>query len=238
MAKQYTVSFTVQMAPGDRFIIRFASRSRQWEALRDEFLHEDRVLLPPDHFHYTKIVPDEVRFRFVNSRLEAPLSNESRPGCVVIVLESPHSEEYTSEEEGFIPIGPLRNPASMTRLRNQLPRLLMEAGISGDVDVVLSNPIPFQTSLHRLMKPEYQTGIQQTVRNSIWKAIYTAEECGERPFEQDFLNRIHNYRPGLIINACTAAVKGYVQKTLDPLPYRTMGVTHHPSYWSRITRLI
>lgn len=233
--ERYKVVVPVELTRGRPFTLTFESASAQWEAIRPEFREGDTISLPPNQFHFSRAVKDELRFVWRDGQLWPP-GGERRilPGAVVIVLESPHQYEYSPF---YMPIGPLQKPASKTRLRNQLPRLLAEAGIAFG-DIVLANPVQFQTSLHRLMLPAYQSGVQSAVRDAVWKAVYLAEVEGARPVEDGFLERIRAYKPSLIINACTAGVRGLVTASLKQTPYRVVGVSHHPSYWSRTTRLV
>lgn len=210
------------------------SASQQWARLRPEFVAREVIGIPDEQFRYDRAVADELRFRYVGGQLTSPQQVwPSRPGAVIVILESPHQWEYTSD---YQPLGPLQKPASKTRLRNQLPRLIQEAGGIEDADIVLCNPIQFQTSLHRLMLPG-QPGVQSTVRDAVWKALYSAHHNGVRVFEQHFIERIRMYDPDLVINACTAGVKAMVTETLDGLPYRVCGVSQHPSYWGSHTHL-
>ncbi len=234
---RYQVTMPVELTRGRPFTIELLSGSRQWDALRPEFREDGRILIPSTQFHYSRAVKDEIRYVWRDGELLPPGSSNRpvRPGAIVIILESPHQHEYGPS---YMPIAPLQKPASKTRLLNQLPRLLSEAGVTAG-DIILANPIQFQTSLHRLMQPAYQSGVQTAVRDAVWKALYTSEMDGVRVFEQAFLDRIRSYHPALIINACTAGVKGLVDETLRaPGRWRVVGVSHHPSYWSRVTRLM
>lgn len=232
---RYQIRIPVELTRSQPFTLEVESGSSQWEAIRPEYREGSRITIPPTQFHFSRAVKDEVRFVWRDAQLFPPGGNRPvRSGAVVIILESPHQYEYTPN---YMPLGPLRKPASATRLRNQLPRLLGEASIAMG-DIVLANPIQFQTSLHRLMQPAYQSGVQGAVRDTVWKALYLARPGGLPVVEQAFLDRIGAYRPTLIINACTAGVKGLVAASLREMGCPVMGVSHHPSYWSRTTRLI
>lgn len=235
-AMRYQVTIPVEVTRGQPFTLELESGSSQWEAIRPEYRDGNQIAIPPTQFHYSRAVKDEVRFVWRDGQLLPPGGVRLvRPGAVVIILESPHQHEYTPH---YMPVAPLQKPASKTRLRNQLPRLLAEAGVSVG-DIVLANPVQFQTSLHRLMRPAYQSGVQGAVRDAVWKALYQAAPDGVRVVEQGFLKRIRSYHPVLIINACTAGVKGMVTDSLQRAGgYRVVTVSHHPSYWSRTTRLL
>lgn len=154
---RFEILIPVELTKGRPFTIALESASAQWEAVRPEFRSGHTITIPPNQFHFSRAVQDELRFVWRDGQLFPP-GGQRRilPGAVVIILESPHQHEYTPF---YMPIAPLQKPASKTRLRNQLPRLLTEASIAMG-DVVLANPIQFQTSLHRLLLPAYQSGVQ------------------------------------------------------------------------------
>jgi len=220
----------------EQWLVHLTSTSRQWERLHAGYSRNGVIRLPDDQFDGDKAVPDEVRYEWKGGSLYlVPRPRPVRPGAVVIILESPHQHEYTL---AFTPIGPLQKPASRTRLRNYLPGLLREAQVPDDVDVVLVNPIQYQTSLHRLHQPMYQAGVSTAIRDAVWKALWGLEVADIMVYQRDFLNRMDKYQPSLVINSCTAGVKGIVDEVLKSNGYPVVGVTQHPSYWSSKTKLV
>ncbi|WP_147448961.1 hypothetical protein [Corallococcus terminator] len=179
-----------------------------------------------------------------------------RNGAIVVLLESPHAHEYS---EQFEPIGPLKNPTSEARLLCFLHRLLSDAESPDDEeerDVVLCNPIQWQTSIFRLLPPCKQVGLQDAIRNTVWKALWTYKnQHGQFVFQREFIDRLTRYGPCLILNACTGGTskngpKKLVQELLtatfrrhplprifrrQPLPLRM--VSAHPSAWNSNTKI-
>jgi hypothetical protein len=233
----HTVLMPVEFHRGAVQTVRLDRPAKDFAKLRPEFWSgPGEITLPPDQFRYDKVVPD-VAIAVCGAAQPEPVADRApsdRGGAVVVVLESPHEAEYGPN---FTPVGPLRRPASRTKLRNQLPQLLEEAGLDwGAVqgaEVVLANPVQLQTSLHRLMQPDFQTGVQGGVRDQVWRALTNLA-----PIREDFIQRMHFYRPALVINACTATLRDAVQATLESLPYQARKVNQHPSYWSRLTTFI
>jgi atypical dual specificity phosphatase len=210
--------------------------SSQWAQLQPAYISGQAVTLPADQIHYSKRVPDELRFVYRGGRL-LPVTSPRlvRPGCVAVAAESPHLHEYTP---AFEPIGPLQNPRTKTRIKNYLPGLLQQALVPDDVDVVLVNPIQYQTSLVRLWQPGCQSQMLGQVRNTIWKGLWAASAGNARVFEQDFLTRMSTYQPFLTINACTAELKPLVDVALKANGFQVVGVTQHPSYWNSKSALL
>lgn len=223
----------------DRSFRGFA-QTRSFAKLRPEFrTSPTAITLPTDQFRYDKLVPDKAIAVCGPTQLQEPQDplDEWAPSdqgnAIVVVLESPHEEEYGPD---FTPLGPLRRPSSRTRLRGQLPRLLQEAeldwaAVAGS-EVILANPVQLQASLHRLMQPNYQT-LQHGVRNQVWRALYYLPEI-----QCDFIQRIMFYRPALIINACTSDLQDEVQTTLEHLRYTVRKVNQHASVRGSNTRFI
>ena len=116
---------------------------------------------------------------------------------VVLLLESPHKDEYQAGNVDC-PIAPASGMAG-----NNIDRCLGKvlAGVEGLImpcsHVIISNPIQFQTSLHAIHgKP--LSGDWKTLRNKVWEKLW----C-ERYIQQDFQTRLAAYNPSVIINACT-----------------------------------
>lgn len=232
----YTIYVPVEISPGQPFELTLRSGSSQWTCLEEAYRSGQAVNVPADQFHYSKRVPDEFRFVYRGGSL-IPLteSREPRPGCVVVAAESPHLHEYTA---AFEPIGPLQNARTQTRIRNYLPGLLSSATVNDDTDIMLVNPIQYQTSLVRLWRPEFRSKMLSLVRDTVWEGLWKAAAANTHPFQADFLKRMAGYQPSLTINACTAGVKHLVDAALRSSGYRVAGVTEHPSYWNSKSALV
>jgi len=206
-------------------------------------------MIPPDQFAYSKKVPDVRRWRYTPGEPLRKLEpgEPLLPTVVTLNLESPHLHEYTPD---FEPIEPLMNPRSNTRVQKYLPAMLGDeerlATLLGQpgfrlpaADIVLINPIPYQTSLVRLWLPEYRGTMLSSVRNNAWNALWEAEYQGVKVYQEDYLKRLDEFRPTLVINACTAALKDQVTALLRRrTSYPVVEATSHPSYWDSRTRLV
>lgn len=232
----YTIQIPVEVTAGRAFTLTLRSGSAQWACLEPAYANGQTIAVPADQFHFRKRVPDELRFVYRGGGL-LPVTEPrpARAGCVVVAAESPHLHEYSA---AFEPIGPLRNARTQTRIRNYLPGLLQRADTPDDTDVMLVNPIQYQTSLVRLWRPEFRSKMLSLVRDTVWTGLWGASTDGVRVFEADFLARMAGYQPWLTVNACTAGVKHLVDAALRGQGYRVAGVTEHPSYWNSKSRLV
>lgn len=245
----YQIQVTLSPAPGVTLTQIFTGRSRQWDCLESRCYHEGRIIIPPEQFAYSKKVPDVRRWRYTPGEPLRQLQPDEPTLSTVVALnlESPHLHEYSAD---FEPIEPLMNPRSNTRVRKYLPDMLGDhehlAAILGqpgfrlpEADVVLINPIPYQTSLVRLWLPEYRGTMLSSVRNNTWNALWAVEHQGVKVYQEDYLERLAAFHPTLVINACTAALKDQVTTFLRRrTPYPVVEATSHPSYWDSRTQLV
>lgn len=157
---------------------------------------------------------------------EKELGNKAEPNNynIVIVLESPHQNEYNT---GFRhpAIGPTGN-----NLKKYFYSLLDK--LKGTIKngtlchVYLMNAIQYQCSLG------YDTSVFRTeIFNSIWK---------HHKKDEDFLDRLKNFYPNIIINLCTKTDKlqDIVQEKINEFVNNNNNKTislyrgTHPSSWN------
>ena len=179
------------------------------------------------------------------------LSGYEQP-TLVIVLESPHRDEYGSSVDK--PITPARG-ATGVRIHKYLCHVLNGChelscllSACAPVRVIISNPIPFQTSAYaihggRLNNPE-------GLRNFIWPALWCLKDCNsegndEYVFQRKFCNNLSRYNPIAIINACTKGNERRDKVTAFLRDWREchsdqsvqIYTTDHPSAWKNSTTL-
>lgn len=176
--------------------------------------------------------------RYVNLRCDISVQQLQQQiqqaGSIVLLLESPHKDEYQHNHINC-PKAPAMGQTGirierclgtvLSKTRTDYIRVapdnpeLIEIGRH----VVLSNPIQFQTSLDTI----HDQGIVQGLRNSVWRTLWEEEHI-----KQCFRERINTYRPRLIVNACTRAlkstVKRFVRETLLNVPLYN---APHPASW-------
>lgn len=145
----------------------------------------------------------------------------SRPpnqACVILVLESPHKDEY----EGTRPIGPA-NGSTGRNIRRWLPE---HVGLRS-FGLILVNPIPFQCSL----------GEEQRLTTSkVFRAMWEAGE-GSRFAER--LKAIYS-ADDIVLNCCTKGIRRKGQVWLRTLvdhvitahvPSGCIERWNHPAHW-------
>lgn len=143
---------------------------------------------------------------------------------VIIIVESPHANEFTDD---FIPIKPL-NGKSGTQFDNYICNKMAEwfKGIENKnaiYEIMIANPIQYQTSLFHFLNNQIsfdklsswflkntnstiipQYNFEAKIRNRTWKALFKSP-CTRCKY--DFLIQIINYWPQYIVNCCTGGDK-------------------------------
>lgn len=156
-------------------------------------------------------------------------------GSIVLLLESPHRDEYTEGNVYDInrPLAPA-NGESGRKIDQHLHEVLSHIDdlclIVPGRHVIISNPIPFQTSLpavhHKSLKDDKNCR-WATLRDYVWLTLWN-----EQRIQQSFRARLNRYNPSLIINACTAGVKNrvctFVRQGFPNVIFYNVG---HPAFW-------
>ncbi len=101
--------------------------------------------------------------------------------CIILLLESPHKNEYTVND--FKPIAPAQKSTG-TKIKNWLNEIIkINCQIfkleKNKYKVILLNPVPYQTSLHYLLTDQ-KNKLISTIRDDTWKTIW------EQEFKQNF----------------------------------------------------
>lgn len=222
-------------------------------------------------------VRHDSRYRFSNDRYVVPHCDVSgrdlrrqlnrrsllqftrrRPsaGNVVLLLESPHKDEYHRDNVNC-PIAPANGTTgeNIDRCLSAALSQIEEELIAPGCHVIISNPIQFQTSLHAIHGRSTRGkagGRWRTLRDRIWKTLWN-EGGQENYIRRCFRERLNTYRPSVIINACTGAwtpsgdddPKSLVNDFLDTESTVPLYKTYHPSHTSwrkretiRLTRIV
>lgn len=136
---------------------------------------------------------------------------------VVIVLESPHRNEFDDE---FNPKEPLSG-ASGTKFDNNILDKIDKwfTNVKFDKNVVfklwLINPVPYQTSLYHLLnnkipnKPiielkDINYDKDDNIRNRVWDVLYYGANC-----EAEFIKALESCKPDYIVNCSTKDIIEY-----------------------------
>ncbi|NOQ65187.1 MAG: hypothetical protein GQ582_11810 [Methyloprofundus sp.] len=146
---------------------------------------------------------------------------------ILIILESPHKSEYNKQ---FVPKYPASGSTGQQFLRyfisHVLP-LLKSEGLrleeNNTYNICFVNPVPYQTSLYEIHRKEE---LPSSLRNKVWKALYP--KCRD-----DFKQRIKEYAPSIILNACTSDLKSCINGVIFDEEFKDIQQFHapHPSKW-------
>ena len=155
-------------------------------------------------------------------------------GTIVLLLESPHRDEYLSCDVRC-PIAPAQGRAGSCIDINLAPILndprnnTLRQIIRNNSRVIIANPIQFQSSLWSIHQGRLFRW--RTLRNAVWKTLWDVNQI-----KTDFCDRLRLYSPDVLINCCTSSL----QKEVTDLPHGcSFGIPiykgNHPSAWSRST---
>ena len=163
---------------------------------------------------------------------------QEQPGSIVLLLESPHKEEYGEN------LTDRRAPAASRSgtggnidrcLDTVLMHIQLETGlIAPRCHVVISNPVQFQTSLHAALRDEHRKKLNKKLRDNVWLTLWA-----EPYIQQCFRSRLGRYHPKMIINACTSNLKPCVTSCVEEWnhgrnPVVPLYEVPHPASWHNL----
>lgn len=155
-----------------------------------------------------------------------------------IILESPHKDEYNLHNTRISPIAPAQGATGRTinteildviiKVARQINSLAIKFDLNEIIDIVILNPIPYQTSLAHIHQQALSNSSYTTLRNNVWKCIWNTPGI-----QNDFLTVLSKFSSkDILINCCTSELKKILDPWLQsqlhtPSPYLMTG--HHPS---------
>jgi len=173
----------------------------------------------PDRF--VGSISDLAALRDWTSVAELPPMRRTVVPCIVLVLESPHIDEYGTNQ----PYTPWpANGATGRHIRKRVELLAPPGWNSNETQLHVINAIPYQCSLG------------QATRLYRSKVFREAWDCGARAYFQERLQQ--TYRQGdLVVNACTVGKPGPSLRALveaaieEVLPDALRSRREHPFRW-------
>jgi len=232
--------FTINIRVVDRSLCISGNSScaSNLERVAPQYRRQGGIFIPDDGERPMHPVPDEISGTWINNmvnfhkhpRLLAPWRcHDVRPHGVVLLVESPHRDEF--DEETREARGPLCQKQTRRNLHCHLSRLISDATVSipQNADVVIANPVQFQASLVDFMV-ERSMGKARRLRDDVWKAFFAHEVI-----RTDFARRMRNYRPALVIIAPSYRLQEPVADGVRALSLESSCLvkTIHPSWWHR-----
>lgn len=164
--------------------------------------------------------------------LKRRLQQQSQIRNIVLLLESPHKDEY--ERDITCPKAPACGSTGRNikrHLHEVLSHIENQKLIVPSCHVVISNPVPFQTSLHAIHGNSLKDkdGCRwATLRDYVWLTLWD-----EKRIRSWFQARLKRYNPSLIVNACTSHQKSSVNDFVrGKLPTMTLYNVGHPASWN------
>lgn len=201
----------------------FSKNSNNSFTVKDAFFHPNKEV--PDVYIYDlRRYRGEWRLFSPNSshRNTAPLKECTKINCssecspspkkiakaknILVILESPHDEEYDNNFNPLQPANSSKGTGSnffnnftkhiLPILCNSLKIKLYQKKV---YRICFVEPVPYQSSLHFIHKQDLNSNKNKSfnkLRNEVWKSLFVF--C-----KDDFIKRIESYEPFIIINACT-----------------------------------
>ena len=181
---------------------------------------------------------DEENFKF--SKFDDNLIDENDDTSnIIIVLESPHKDEYTFD---FKPIAPAQGSTGKN-IEKYIEKYILSILDNNKLElnkkkykILIVNPVPYQTSLNFIHKKALKNEYKK-LRNEVWKALWENANL-----KTEFESLINNLKPKLILNCCTKDLKCYVSDAINEKfninenVYKIEELSH-PCYWTRDERL-
>ncbi|MGE7673485.1 hypothetical protein ACQKMV_07905 [Lysinibacillus sp. NPDC094403] len=157
--------------------------------------------------------------------------HESELPSIVILLESPHSEEYSLE---YTVKGPAQGKTGEyieSEIKSIINNIIKSREINiddGEYRIILVNPIPFQTSLHYLHNGSLTRSYYKMLRDRVWLELWEKEGVFQLEL-QELLNKLN---PIIVLNSCTSNLKDPINKFLIKNGISSnVYTTRHPSGW-------
>lgn len=176
---------------------------------------------------------------------EIPTSFNPYRRAIVLVVESPHHNEYLYFRNDMIPLVPASNSTGtcihnrigcvLSSILEILHELDLARNLKFPAPLIVCNPIQYQTSMHFLLRGK----LNATVRNNIWSSLWNFSiQNSVTPFRDNFIERLSSYNPQIIINACTSGGSSQLaNKVCDAIDdsgrFENTFIfsSTHPSYW-------
>lgn len=184
----------------------------------------------PDVWRYTiSSAGGVIRLHNIERSDAMPDSNyDDRPAIdaigtrvVQLVLESPHTSEYTYD---LVPKGPAQGKGrggAGGAIEKYLHLVLKKIELpEGCFSILITNPIPYMCSLGRFLDK-----LNARVRDGVWERIWALPS-----FPMNFVSRTAMYQPEYLINCCTTKLQPRVTQSLTEARIETQTfVAPHPA---------
>ncbi len=154
---------------------------------------------------------------------------------ILLILESPHVEEYFLDKGRLTPRGPAQGTQlgdAGGALREYGCEILSQLNLpTGKYALVIGNPVSYHASLSWMqallgLGVGPQNKLDAVVRNHVWKQFWSLDVI-----KDDFLKRCKNLKPVRILNCCTKILKPHVTCVLCKHGFNNvLFQASHPAY--------
>jgi len=187
-------------------------------------INEDTIIVNEIFFSESTRVKDCIRRLHIDPYLNKsdillPSSNHPVENSTVLILESPHKDEYTDDFQQLTPA----NGISGVRIYNFRKRIFPdELG-----EIIICNPVQWQASLYALHNKSMYNYTFKKLKNDVWSFLWNESKI-------EFIDRLKKYNPQIIINSCTSSLKKKVQDEINKyFQEKQLYKTYHPARWSK-----
>lgn len=149
---------------------------------------------------------------------------------ILIILESPHRFEYKMNGEEIEAIGPAQGVTGKNicgkkkEIIEEVKTLSNGKESSENYEIILINPVPYQTSLFHLFKntKKLNKNIKKLIWNFMWDSNFN--KC-----KNEFVENIKKINPVCVFNCCTKEFKNEINKELKNSELKNIRELPHPS---------
>ncbi|SOC15193.1 hypothetical protein SAMN05880501_10851 [Ureibacillus xyleni] len=206
-----------------------------------KYLNVDQqsLVLKRSFFKNNKQVRNVMRFNasFAGSEVtielchDEPIRAKEKNKSIVIILESPHIDEYDNNPEKLIPIAPAQGQMGKKIERN-IESLIQQLQLFDVIEeqllyrIIIMNAVNFQTSLYHIHQKNLNNYYRE-LRDKVWVKMWS-ELPQTKP---DFLKQIASLKKNsILINACPKSLKPFINQELLPFSERyALFESNHPS---------
>jgi len=122
-------------------------------------------------------------------------TNDLTNNVILLLLESPHRDEYILKKNKLSPIAPAQGNTGCDINRHIKEAMGNMSLPEGSYSLLIINPVPYITSLGAF----YTRKLEKNIRNRIWETLWSIPAV-----QDDFLKRCLSYNPSYILNCCTS----------------------------------
>ncbi len=170
--------------------------------------------------------------KFPDQFADEEVSSDS-VGNILLILESPHRDEYELDDNKLTPIAPAQGSTGDT-IRDHIITVIeiiinksQSPNLNGIYNLIIANPVPYCCSLGVFQKPKDE--LMPKIRNDIWKKVWFSQSNGKYPIQEDFITRYQKYNPVITINCCTKKLRSYVTQLLRDKDKHCVFEANHPA---------